>query len=92
MGKRSIHSTDVGIRGIGGEGDRGGGMRVNEKSGGGQGRLDVLKSHLHGRCPGEGTEISGQGISKGAEDGGGVGHKTVVKIDETEKPLEIFER
>ena len=45
--------TNVGIRCIGGEGDRGGGMTMNEKSGGGQGGLDVLKCCPHERCPGE---------------------------------------
>ena len=73
-------STNVGIRGIGGEGDRSGGVRMNEQSGGGQGRLDVPKSCPHGGRPGEGTGIAGQG-SEGTEDGGGVGHETVVKIN-----------
>ena len=52
------NSTDVGIRGVSGEGDRSGGMRMNEKSGRGQGRLDVLKSCPHGQCSGEGTGIA----------------------------------
>ena len=60
-------SANVGIRGVSGEGDRSGGMRMNEESGGGQCRLDVLKISLHGWCPGERTGIAGLGIS----DGGG---------------------
>ena len=54
---------------------------MNEKSGRGQSRFDVPKGCTHVRCPGEGTGIAGQGISEGAEDGGGVGHETAVKID-----------
>ena len=54
---------------------------MNEKSGRGQSRFDVLKGCWHVRCPGEGTGIAGRGISEGAENGGGVRHKTVVKID-----------
>ena len=56
-------------------------MRMNAKSGGGQARLDDPEGCLHVRCPGEGMGIAGQGISKRAEDGGGVGHETTVKVD-----------
>ena len=74
-------STDVGIRGIGGETDRGGRVRMNEQSGGGQGRLEIPKGCPHVWSPGEGTGTAGQGISEGVEDGGSVGHETAVKID-----------
>ena len=70
-----------------GERDGSSGVRMKKESGRGQSRLDLLKSRLHGWCPGEKPRITSQGISERLENGSGGG-----KNDETEKALEILER
>ena len=79
------------IGGISGEGDWSSGVRMEEESSRGQNFLDAVKSRFHSRLPGERGRVASQGISERLENNGGMRKKTAVKVDESEKTLEILE-
>ena len=62
---------------------------ANTKVRGLSGERAVCMGSVH--CPGEGVGVASQGISEGVEDGRGLRNKTVIKINEAKKLLEILE-
>ena len=84
-------STKVAIGGISGEGNWSSGVRMEEESSRGQNLLDVVKSRFYSRLPGERGRVASQGISERLENNGGMRKKMAVKVDESEKTLEILE-
>ena len=53
------NSAKVTIGGVSGERDGSSGVLMKQEGGRGKGRLNLLKSSVHGRCPGERARITG---------------------------------
>lgn len=83
--------TNVGIRGIGGNGEVSSRVGVGKKGGMGKGVFGSGEGGGHSRGPGEGFWCTGEGVSERTKDGSSMREESAIEVDEAKESLEILD-